>query len=201
MTDKLARAKLASVAAALNARSGSALPALVLMTDDERFADPIAATHALPPGSMVILRARQHSRRAELASELRVITRTNGNKLLIANDADLAARVEADGLHLSQARAQEASHWRAQHPGWIITAAAHSLAATHGSAVDAVFVGPVFETRSHPGMAALGATQLDLIARQSSVPVYALGGITAENAQQLADAKLIGLAAIGALAV
>ncbi|HEY8950578.1 MAG TPA: thiamine phosphate synthase [Rhizomicrobium sp.] len=201
MTDKLARAELARAAAALNARSGSALPALVLMTDDERLADPAAAARALPSGSMVVLRSRQDSRRAELAPELRAITRAGGGKLLIANDAGLAARVGADGLHLSEVRALEASHWREQHPSWIITAAAHSPAATHVPAVDAVFVGPVFETPSHPGAAALGAAQLDLIARQSSAPVYALGGITADNAHQISDAKLIGLAAIGALAV
>lgn len=201
MTDKLARAELARAAAALNARSGSALPALVLMTDDERLADPVAAARALPTGSMVVLRSRRDSRRAELASELRAVTRAGGGKLLIANDADLAARVGADGLHLSQARALEASHWREQYPSWIITAAAHSLAATRVSSIDAVFVGPVFETFSHPGAAVLGAEQLHLIASQASAPVYALGGITADNAHQLSDAKLIGLAAIGALAV
>jgi thiamine-phosphate pyrophosphorylase len=201
MTDKLARAKLARAAAALNARSGSTLPALILMTDDERLIDPAAAARALPSRSMVVLRARAESRRAELALELRAITRAIGNKLLIANDADLVTRVEADGIHLSEVRAHEAPHWRAEHSGWIITAAAHALAATHVSAVDAVFVGPVFPTSSHPGAAALGPAQLDLIARQSPVPVYALGGITADNAQQLADMKLAGLAAIGALAV
>jgi len=201
MTDKLARAKLARAAAALNARSGSALPALVLMTDDERLADPAAAARALPRGSMVVLRARQNARRAELAVELSAITQAASNKLLIANDADLATRIGADGIHLPEAHAHEASHWRMLHPGWIITAAAHALAATHVPAVDAVFVGPVFTTQSHPGATALGVTQLDLIARQSPVPVYALGGITADNAQQLADVKLIGLAAIGALAV
>jgi thiamine-phosphate pyrophosphorylase len=200
MTDKLARAKLARAAAALNARSGSALPALVLMTDDERLADPVAATRALPPGSMIILRARENSRRAELASELRAIMPADG-KLLIANDADLAARTGADGIHLSEARAREAPHWRARHPDWIITAAAHSFAAARVPAVDAVLVGPVFETPSHPGGVVLGAAQLHLIARQSTTPVYALGGITADNVQQLMDARLIGLAAIGALAI
>jgi thiamine-phosphate pyrophosphorylase len=200
-TDKLARAKLARAAAALNARSGSTLPALVLMTDDERLADPLAAARALPSGSMVVLRARQDSHRAKRAAELRQITRTMGNTLLIANDADLAVRIEADGIHLSEDRAQEASHWRALHPDWIITAAAHSLAATHIPDADAVFVSPVFATSSHPDARPLGVAELDRIARQSPVPVYALGGITADNAQQLADMKLIGLAAIGALAV
>lgn len=185
----------------MNARSGSALPALVLMTDDERLDDPLAAARALPQGSMVIVRARQDSDRTKLAAALRPIMRAAGNTLLIANDSDLAVRMEADGIHLSEARAHEAPRWRATHPGWIITAAAHSLAATHVPAVDAVFVSPVFETPSHPGASTLGAAALDRIARQSPVPVYALGGITADNAQQLADMKLIGLAAIGALAV
>jgi len=201
VTDKLARAELARAAAALNARSGSALPALVLMTDDERLADPLAAARALPRGSMVVLRSRQDSRRAELAAELRAVTRAAGAKLLVANDAILAARIGADGLHLSEERAQEAAHWREKYPAWIITAAAHSLAATHVRAVDAVFVGPVFETSSHPGATVLGAAQLHRIASQSPVPVYALGGVTADNAQQLSGAKLVGLAAIGALAV
>jgi thiamine-phosphate pyrophosphorylase len=200
-TDKLARAKLARAAAALNARSGSALPALVLMTDDERLADPLAAARALPPGSMVVLRAREDSRRAKLAAELRQITHATGNTLLIANDGDLAKRTEADGIHLSEARAHEASHWRALHPGWIVTAAAHSSAATHIPDADAVFVSPAFATSSHPHARPLGVAELDRIAQQSPVPVYALGGITADNAEQLADIKLIGLAAIGALAV
>lgn len=185
----------------MNARSSSALPALVLMTDDERLADPLAAAQALLPGSMVVLRARQDLHRAKLAVELRQITRATGNKLLIANDADLAVRIEADGIHLSEDRAHEASHWRALHPEWIITAAAHSLAATHIPDADAVFVSPVFATSSHPDALPLGVAELDRIAQQSPVPVYALGGITADNARQLADMKLIGLAAIGALAV
>jgi thiamine-phosphate pyrophosphorylase len=200
-TDKLARAKLARAAAALNARSGSALPALVLMTDDARLADPLAAARALPQGSMVVLRARQDSHRAKLAAELRQITRAAGNKLLIANDGALAVRTEADGIHLSEVLAHEASRWRVLHRHWIITAAAHSSAATQIPDVDAVFVSPVFATSSHPDAIPLGVAELDRIARQSPVPVYALGGITADNAQQLADMKLIGLAAIGALAV
>jgi thiamine-phosphate pyrophosphorylase len=199
MTDKLASAKLARAAAALNARSD--LPALVLMTDDERLPDPLAAARALPRGSMVVLRARQNARRAKLAAELRPVTHATGTKLLIANDADLAARVDADGVHLSQANAGQASHWRALHPRWIITAAAHSLAACHIPYADALFLAPVFPTRSHADGRFLGAMQLRGIARQALRPVYALGGIDAVSARQLAGAKLAGLAAVGALAV
>jgi thiamine-phosphate pyrophosphorylase len=200
-TDKLARAKLARAAAALNARSGSALPALVLMTDDERLPDPLAAARALPRGSMVILRARQRSHRAKLAVDLRRITRAAGSRLLIANDADLAGRVGADGLHLSEAEATQAARWRALRPHWIITAAAHSARTTCLPALDAVFLSPVFATQSHSGATPLGAGRLRFIALQSPRPVYALGGIDGASAQRLAGARLAGLAAVGALAV
>ncbi|HEY2033666.1 MAG TPA: thiamine phosphate synthase [Rhizomicrobium sp.] len=199
MTDKLARAKLARAAAALNAPSS--LPALVLMTDDERLADPLAAARALPRGSMIVVRARQSSHRAKLAAELRDITRARETKLLIANDANLAGQIGADGIHLSQANARQASHWRALHPRWIITAAAHSLAACHIPDADALFVAPVFPTRSHPGGKFMDAIQLRIIAQHALQPVYALGGIDAISAMQLTGAKLAGLAAIGALAV
>jgi thiamine-phosphate pyrophosphorylase len=198
-TDKLARAKLARAAAALNARSGSILPALVLMTDDERLPDPLAAARALPRGSMVILRARQKSHRAKLATELRRITRAAGNKLLIANDADLAARIGADGIHLSESDAAQAAHWRALHPRWIVTAAAHTARATCRPALDAVFLSPVFATQSHPESRSLGAMRLRCVAQMAPLPVYALGGIDSGTAGRLADAALIGLAAIGGL--
>jgi thiamine monophosphate synthase len=43
--------------------------------------------------------------------------------------------------------------------------------------------------------------RLRAIARQSPLPVYALGGIDDVTAQRLRDANLAGLAAVGALAV
>jgi thiamine-phosphate pyrophosphorylase len=199
MTDKLARAKLARAAKQLSARGG--LPALVLMTDDMRLADPVAATRALPRGSMVVLRTRQEEQRTKLAMELRVVTRARDIKLLIANDPELAGRIAADGLHLSQAHAHQAAHWRALHSSWIITVAAHSLRACHAPAADALFVAPVFVTASHPGAPVLGALRLRIVARQSLRPVYALGGVDAVTARQLEGAPLAGLAAIGALNV
>ena len=199
MADKRARAELARAAFALNARSG--LPALVLMTDDARLADPIPAVRALPHGSMVILRTRSDARRAKLATELCRLTRAKHFKFLIANDAELAIRTGADGIHLAEANAKMAAHWRACRPNWIITAAAHTLRAAHVPFVDALFLAPLFATRSHPGGKSLGPIRARLIAQQTRVPLYALGGVDARTARQLAGAKFIGLAAIGGLAV
>lgn len=198
--DKFAHAKLARAAAALN--RGIALPALVLMTDDERLPDPLAAAAALPRGSMVVVRTRQASHRAKLARALAPIARARRLTLLVANDAPLAVRVGAHGLHLSESRAREAGHWRALRPGWLITAAAHSLEAclaAKRSGADAVFLAPVFATLSHPNRPGLGALRARMIARDTRLPVYALGGIDSRRALQLAHSPFAGLAAIGAL--
>ncbi len=171
---------------------------LILMTDDAR--PPLAAAKTLPCGSWVILRARDDTRRAQLASELGPIARARGLALLIANDGALAARIGADGIHLSEARARDAAHWRTRHPDWLITAAAHSLhACVHTRDAGAVLLSPIFATSSHPGAPALGAIRARLIALASPVPVYALGGIDAGSVRKLSGARLSGIAAISAL--
>ena len=173
------------------------------MTDDERLPDPIASARALPRGSLVILRARQSEHREALAAALKTVAREKGLLLSIANDAALASKIAAHGLHLSQTRAHEAAHWRGLRPSWFITCAAHSLGAAARAfsfGADAVLLSPVFATQSHPGRAPLGALRLRLLAAHLGRPVYALGGITPATARRLDGAGLAGLAAVGALA-
>jgi thiamine-phosphate pyrophosphorylase len=164
---------------------------LVMMTDDRK-ADWAAAARKLPPGSVVVVRARDDARRRAVAERLAGLVR-----LLIADDPALAAEIGADGLHLPQARMREASHWRARFPHWIITSSAHSLRALmHTQSLDAVFLSPVFATSSHKGAPPLTPVRAACIAALSPVPIYALGGITAHNAVQLAPA-FSGIAGIG----
>jgi thiamine-phosphate pyrophosphorylase len=192
MGSSLSRAKLARAARIHNCG------ALLLLTDDLRLSDPLPAARALPPGAVIILRAREADRRAVLAASLRGIARARGLLLLIADDPRLAARIGAHGIHLPQARAKEAAHWRARYPHWFVTAAAHSLGAVlGGGGADAVLLSPVFATRSHPNAPALTAARARLIARQVPIPVFALGGINAQNAGLLQG--FAGLAAIGGL--
>jgi thiamine-phosphate pyrophosphorylase len=186
---------------ALRLNAGN-LPPLVLMTDDERLPDPCAAARALPRGSLIVLRARDRQRRRELAAELARIARAQALFLLIADDTDLARL--AHGVHFPEARMGEIAHWRARRPDWFVTTSAHSLAAAQRAArfgATAVFLSPVFPTESHPGRAPLTPIRLRLMAQEVHAPLYALGGINASNAQQLAGARLAGIAAIGGLAV
>jgi thiamine-phosphate pyrophosphorylase len=172
---------------------------LVLMTDDERLTDPLAAARLLPKGAMVIVRSRDAVKRSEWAFALTALARSRGLLVLIANDAKLASRCGADGLHLSESNARQAPHWSALRPHWFITVAAHSLrAATLSRCSDAVLLSPIFATASHPGRAGMMPARASIIAHYVAVPVYALGGLTARNAVLLHGFS--GIAAIGALA-
>jgi thiamine-phosphate pyrophosphorylase len=172
---------------------------LILMTDDERLADPLGAARLLPKGAMVIVRSRNTAKRTEWAHALVALARSRSLVVLIANDAMLVSRCGADGLHLSEANACQASHWRALRPNWFISAAAHSLrSASLPRFVDAILLSPVFPTASHPGLAGMTPSRANRIAHTLTVPVYALGGVTPRNAVLLDG--FAGIAAIGALA-
>ncbi|MFN4222610.1 thiamine phosphate synthase [Novosphingobium sp.] len=79
-------------------------------------------------------------------------------------------------------------------------ATAHSLREI-GMAVraraDAILLSPVFPTRSHPGGGVLGPVRFLLLARQSPLPVIALGGMTRARAARL---PVHGWAAIDGMA-
>ncbi|HEX4370407.1 MAG TPA: thiamine phosphate synthase [Rhizomicrobium sp.] len=166
---------------------------LVLMTDDERLPDPVAAARRLPKGSMVILRARDAARRHALADALRA--ETSGLILLVSDDPVLADCLH--GLHLPEKRAREAAHWRALRPHWVITVAAHSDSGLRIAHADAALLSPIFATKSHPHTPPLTAARARLMARNSLLPVLALGGVTARNVPLLKG--FAGFAAIGAL--
>ena len=200
MASVIAREHLARAARALNARARTRLPALILMTDEKRLAQPLRAARVLPKGSAIVLRHTDPKIRESLAIQLKAIARARGLLLLIAGDARLAARIDADGVHLSEARAREAQSLKLRRPDWLITAAAHSFRGLRVAAVsgaDAAILAPIFPTESHRERASLGASRARLMAAQAALPVYALGGVDARNAAQLCG--FTGIAAIGAL--
>jgi len=203
MNSVLGREKLARAARALNARCGNrTLPALLLMTDEHRLADPLEVARALPPGSAVILRHTEAETRASLARALAKLAHERRLILLIAGDPVLAMGVRADGVHFSEARAHEAAHWRALRPSWLITAAAHSVRAVLNASrarADAALLAPVFPTLSHRDRRCLGAVRLRLVAAAAPLPIYALGGINAKSVTRLQGARLAGIAAIEGL--
>ncbi len=195
----LNRSTLARAGARLNRKAHSPLTGLVLMTDAKLY-DPVAAARALPKGAPVIVRAKTAAAKERLAAKLAGVARERALMLLISADDRLAARLGAGGVHLPESEAYRAADLRARHPDWIITSSAHSARALRralGLPLDAVFLSPVFATRSHPGAAPLSPLRAFALARASLFPVYALGGIDAASVRRLADSPFAGIAIVG----
>lgn len=174
------------------------LPALLLFTDPVRTPDPEAIAARLPPGSAIVYRHFGAADAEARARRLLAIARTRRLKLLIGADSALAQKIGADGVHLPERLAHRAAALKRAHPRWIVTSAAHSLAAARRSAADAVVLSVAFPSKSASAGAALGPVRLALRVRASGRAAYALGGVDNKKARRLIDAGLIGLAAVDA---
>jgi thiamine-phosphate pyrophosphorylase len=195
------QAKLARQARALNMRHvrGRALPAIVLMTDDRREEDWAAAAASLPSGCAVIVRHRDAAAREALARRLRPVCHAQHVIMMIADDAALAQRVGADGVHAPEKKMACLPGTRARNPRWLVTTSAHGVAGVRRAialGADAVFVSPVFATASHPERRALGLTRFAALASLGGA-VYALGGVETKTIRRLAAHRIVGIGLIG----
>ena len=122
-----------------------------------------------------------------LARSLISITRRQGAKLTVHGDATLAAAAGADGVHLPAGSDPEAARTLLGRQK-LIGVSIHTVTEAENidpSSVDYVLAGPAFETASKPGYGPeLGRKGLAAIARATSVPVLAIGGI---NTARVAD--------------
>lgn len=172
---------------------------LILMTDDGIDADWAASATALPRGSAVIVRHRDAQARERLARELIGCCRPRGVRVLVADDARLALRVRADGVHLPERRMMLATGARQLRRDWIISTSVHGAASVARALqlpVDVLLASPFMPTRSHPGASALGAVRLASLVSRSLIPVFALGGIDAANAGRLTPTRVRGIALV-----
>jgi thiamine-phosphate pyrophosphorylase len=136
----------------------------------------------------------------DLVKQVLDLPNPHRSKILVNTRVDIALAAGAAGAHLP-AGSPAPSVWRAiAPPGFPIGVSCHTLdevrAAADQGADYAVF-GPVFAPRSKAsGLEPRGIAALAQAARAASIPVLALGGITATNAQDCVQAGAAGIAAI-----
>jgi thiamine-phosphate pyrophosphorylase len=175
-----------------------ALPRLWFLTDTRLQGQEEDIIKALPRGTGVVLRNYEQPNRHIWAKRLVQLCRKRHLTVLIAGDEKLASQCRADGVHWPEGLIRRPRRRHAKN--CLITATAHharGIQAARRNRADAVFVSPVFATRSHPGAAALSVIRLAILTRGSGgQPVIALGGITAATVRQLRPARIYGIAAI-----
>jgi thiamine-phosphate pyrophosphorylase len=140
------------------------------------------------------------------ARELASACRAAGCAFIVNDRPDVARLVEADGVHLGQEDVPVAAARAVLPAGAWVGVSTHDdaeLDRALAEGADYVGWGPVFETASKSGApAARGVAALRAaVARVAGrVPVVAIGGITAENAGEVAAAGALAWAVIGDVA-
>lgn len=138
-----------------------------------------------------------------LAQELRNLTREYAAQLLINDRIDIALAVQADGVHLGEHSLPTDVVRQLAGPKMLIGVSTHSIAdisrATEQGA-DFVTFGPVYAT---PSKTTFGPPQglkaLTDACQGSSLPVFALGGITLPRVAVVRQAGASGVALISAI--
>jgi thiamine-phosphate diphosphorylase len=125
-------------------------------------------------------------------------------RVLVNDRLDAALIAGAHGVHL---RGDSMPADRARTlapPGFLIGRSVHTVEearrVTTDPGLDYLIVGAVFATASKPGSAVGGVGLLAEVAAATTVPVLAVGGVTADTAHLLARTGSVGFAAIGLFA-
>lgn len=123
--------------------------------------------------------------------------------LFIVNDhPELAAEVDADGVHLGQDDTSPAEARQIVGRERLIGLSTHTrdqIDAACEVPVDYIGVGPVNETPTKPGRQAVGLDLVRYAAAHATLPFFAIGGISAANVEAVRDAGAPRVAVVRAL--
>jgi len=124
--------------------------------------------------------------------------------LLLINDrADIAKYIGADGVHLQSNSLPIRRVRQFIGPQALIgksTHALHDVLAAEAEGADFLVLGPIYDTPSKKTYGPpLGLEILEQACQQSTLPIYAIGGITPERVHEVKRAGAYGVAAISAI--
>ena len=149
-------------------------------------------------------RSKSGPRRAVYETSLRLASLANkSGALFFVNDhADIAAAVDADGVHLGQDDLPIEHARKLLGKKKLIGISTHSreqAVAAETSGADYIGFGPIFTTTTKDAGQVQGCAGITAVKRAVSVPVIAIGGITQHNARDVIVAGADGVAVISAI--
>ncbi|MBN1866471.1 thiamine phosphate synthase [Candidatus Sumerlaeota bacterium] len=182
---------------------------LYLITDEAMLADGTLLPFlrgALDAGVRVVqLRAKSASK-ADLraaGTEIRRLTREHKAVFIVNDRIDLAAELEADGVHLGQMDDQPEEARRVLGPEAIVGLSTHNESQILDACdrpVDYIGVGPVFTTATKPKAGKpVGMPLIRWACSHSSRPFVAIGGITLANLGEVLQAGARNVAVVSAI--
>lgn len=162
-----------------------------------------AVSAALRGGARLIQyrdKSRDTARRLESARALVALCERHSAKLIVNDDVELAAAVQAHGVHLGLDDAPLSQARLRLGPNRIIgitcqDSLERARAASEGGA-DYLALGAFFPSRTKPNARRASLELLRAARIDTSLPICAIGGITAENAGPIIDAGADLIAAV-----
>lgn len=138
-----------------------------------------------------------------LAGRMRDLTARHGARLLVNDRVDVALAVGADGVHLGGASIPASVARGLLGKEALIGCSTHGareLREAVDQGADFVTFGPVYPTPSKAAYGPpVGVAALAEACRTAAVPVFALGGVKAENAGEVIGAGAFGIALISGI--
>ncbi len=139
----------------------------------------------------------------QLASEIRSITREYGTKLLINDRLDLCLAIDADGVHLPATGFPIHAAREILGVGRWIGVSCHSpeeVQRAEKEGADFAVFGPVYDTPSkRPYGAPLGLETFREVKQETSIPLFAIGGIDADRLEAVFSVEADGVAMISGI--
>ncbi len=158
----------------------------------------VAARAAGDGVEMIQIRAKQLSARA-LADLVRGAVACAGrSKILVNTRTDVALACGAHGVHLPAGSMSPDTVRRIVPPGFLIGVSCHTREELHAAereGADFAVYGPVFPSVTK-SLTPIGIDAFREAVGSVRLPVYALGGVTAQNASQCIAAGAAGVAGI-----
>jgi thiamine-phosphate pyrophosphorylase len=140
--------------------------------------------------------------RLEMARQLRQLCQQYGAIFLINDRVDLALAVDADGVHLGQQDMPIAIARQLLGPQKIIgrsTTNPEEMQRAIQEGADYIGVGPVYETPTKAGKAPVGLEYIHHVAKNVSIPWFAIGGIDVNNIKEVINAGAQRVAVVRAI--
>lgn len=137
----------------------------------------------------------------ELAASIKAVVEGRV-PVLINGPVEIALELGLDGLHLPEAGPKVSDIRKASSDRLLIGRSVHSVGAAvqaEADRVDYIQVGSMYPTSTHPGIKPAGIPLLREICEKVSLPVLAVGGITAEVVPELMNAGADGVAVISGI--
>ena len=180
------------------------LPLMFFFSDRTAVKNIFNVVQNLPKNSAIIIREYDlnKTQKLDFAHKIIKIAKQKSLKVFVSKNWQLAIKIKADGVHFSDYDNAQKCLWKSNKifsKKLLISYSCHSLSSIKMAAkygCDLIFYSPIFATKTHPQQKAIGSFGLRNAIAKTSIPIYALGGVTQQNIKIIANRHIAGIGGI-----